>query len=69
MGSNVERAMSEIHFIVKTAPEGGYTAKAVNADIFTEANDLPGLAGYIRDAVHCHFGDELAFDIDIFGKD
>jgi hypothetical protein len=61
--------MPEIHFVVKEAPEGGYTAKAANADIFTEADDLPTLTDNIFDAVHCHFGDELALDIDIPGKD
>ena len=47
--------MSEIHFIVEEAPEGGYTARAVGADIFTEADDLPGLHEQVRDAVRCHF--------------
>jgi hypothetical protein len=52
--------MSEIHFIVEDAPEGGYTAKAVNADIFTEADDIPGLHANIRDAVRCHFDEGAA---------
>ncbi len=47
--------MSDIHFVVEEASEGGYTAKAVNEDIFTEADDLPALRANIRDAVHCHF--------------
>lgn len=47
--------MSEIHFIVEEAPEGGYVARAVGADIVTEADDLPGLYAQVRDAVHCHF--------------
>ena len=61
--------MSEIHFVVEEAPEGGYIAKAITGDIFTEADDLPSLADNIRDAVHCHFGDELVFSIDILRKD
>ncbi|MDF1481834.1 hypothetical protein [Extensimonas sp. H3M7-6] len=47
--------MSEIHVIVEQAPEGGYLARAVGADIFTEADDLAQLRAQIRDAVHCHF--------------
>lgn len=47
--------MTEIHFIVEEAPEGGYTARAVGEDIFTEADDLPALHEQVRDAVRCHF--------------
>jgi hypothetical protein len=50
--------MSEIHFIVEEAPEGGYVARAVGVDIVTEADDLPGLHAQVRDAVHCHFDEE-----------
>ena len=49
--------MSEIHFIVEEAPEGGYLARAVGVDIVTEADDLPSLHTQVRDAVHCHFED------------
>lgn len=47
--------MAEIHFVVEEAPEGGYTARAVNEDIITEADDLTGLYANVRDAVRCHF--------------
>lgn len=47
--------MSEIHFIVEEAPEGGYLACAVGVDILTEADDLSSLQAQVRDAVHCHF--------------
>ena len=50
--------MSEIHFIVEEAAEGGYIARAVGEDIFTEADDLPGLHTQVRDAVRCHFDDD-----------
>ena len=46
--------MSEIHFIVEEAPEGGYVARAVSVDIVTEADDLPSLRAQVRDAVRCH---------------
>ena len=48
-------SMSEIHFIVEEAPEGGFTARAVGVDIFTEADNLAGLHQQVRDAVRCHF--------------
>ena len=47
--------MTEILFIVDEAAEGGYTARAVGASIFTEADNLDELRTAIRDAVRCHF--------------
>lgn len=47
--------MNELIFLVEEAPEGGYTARALGASIFTEADDLAGLHERIRDAVRCHF--------------
>ena len=47
--------MKEIIFIVEEAPEGGWTARALGQDIFTEADDLESLKVMIRDAVKCHF--------------
>ena len=47
--------MTEILFIVEEAPEGGYTAKAVGASIFTEAETIGELKEMVRDAIVCHF--------------
>ena len=47
--------ISEIHFILEEALEGGYIARAVGVGIVTEADDLPSLHAQVRDAVHCHF--------------
>lgn len=47
--------MTEIHFIVDEALEGGLVARAMGADIFTEADDVKALHALARDAVHCHF--------------
>lgn len=47
--------MNEIIFLVEEAPEGGYTAKALGAAIFTEADDMQSLQEMVRDAVRCHF--------------
>jgi hypothetical protein len=51
--------MTEIHFIVEEAPEGGFVARAVGADIFTEADDLTALHAQLRDAVRCHFDEDI----------
>ena len=50
--------MNELIFLVEEAPEGGYTARALGASISTEADDLADLHHQVRDAVHCHFGED-----------
>ena len=52
--------MDELIFIVEEAPEGGYTARALGAAIFTEADDLAALHEQVRDAVSCHFDEGQA---------
>ncbi len=50
--------MHEIIFVVEEAPEGGYTARALGASIFTEGDDVKDLETQVRDAVRCHFEEE-----------
>ena len=52
--------MNEILFVVEEAPEGGFTARALGAAIFTEADTLADLYHRVRDAVQCHFEDGCA---------
>lgn len=52
--------MTEIHFIVEEAPEGGFVARAMGADIFTEADTVADLHAQVRDAVRCHFDEGQA---------
>jgi hypothetical protein len=47
--------MEELIFIVEGAAEGGLTARALGASIFTEADDLASLREQVRDAVRCHY--------------
>ncbi|HJZ82787.1 MAG TPA: hypothetical protein VKD91_20650 [Pyrinomonadaceae bacterium] len=47
--------MHELIFLVENAPEGGFTARALDASIFTEADDVDDLRRQVRDAVRCHF--------------
>jgi hypothetical protein len=49
--------MSEIVLLVEDAPEGGLTARALGASIFTEADTLDALRETVRDAVACHIDD------------
>jgi hypothetical protein len=50
--------MKEIIFLLEEAPEGGYTARALGASIFTEADNMADLRVKIRDAVNCLFNSE-----------
>ncbi len=47
--------MTELIFIAEEAPEGGYTARALEHSIFTEADTMEHLKEQIKDAVRCHF--------------
>ncbi len=49
--------MQEIIFIVEESEEGGYTAKALDVAIFTQADSYDELKNAVRDAVKCHFDD------------
>jgi predicted RNase H-like HicB family nuclease len=49
--------MTEIVFQIEEDPEGGYTARALGASIFTQADTVEELRAMIRDAVRCHFDD------------
>jgi hypothetical protein len=48
--------MTEIIFLVEET-EGFFTARALGASIFTEANGMAQLRERVRKAVRCHFGE------------
>lgn len=52
---NLIEYMNEIIFLVENVIEGGYTARALGASIFTEGETLDELRVNIRDAVDCHY--------------
>jgi hypothetical protein len=52
--------MSEVIFLVEEADEGGFTARALELSIFTEADSLAELHERVRDAVRCHFDEGAA---------
>ena len=47
--------MNEITFLIEESLEGGYEARALEASIHTEADNMSELKNSIRDAVKCHF--------------
>ena len=50
--------MDEIVFLIEESLEGGYEARALGYNAFTEADTLEGLKEAVRDAVICHFDEE-----------
>jgi predicted RNase H-like HicB family nuclease len=50
--------MNEIIFLIEDALEGGFTAKAIGENIFTEAESLDELKLNIKEAVECHFEED-----------
>jgi hypothetical protein len=52
--------MSEVIFVVEEAPEGGFTARALDASIFTEADTVAALHERVRGVVRCHFDEGQA---------
>jgi hypothetical protein len=51
--------MTEIVFTVEEDPEGGYAARAHGASIFTQADTIDALREAVKDAVRCHFADDM----------
>ena len=47
--------MNEIIFLVEDAPEGGFSARALEHSIFTAADSEQELQAMAKDAVVCHF--------------
>ena len=52
-------APTEIVFEVTEAIEGGFDARALGYGIFTQGEDWDDLKAMARDAVLCHFGDDV----------
>jgi len=51
--------MGKIVFIVETAQEGGFNARAETESIFTQADTLQQLNLNIAEAIECHFDNEV----------
>lgn len=51
--------MSEVVFQVLSAPEGGFTARAVGHCMYVQAQTLKDLEAHAREAVECQLEDGL----------
>ena len=51
--------LKEIVFIAEEDPEGGYIAWAEGYSIFTQADSWDELLEMIKDAVRCHFDEDV----------
>lgn len=52
--------MTEIIFLVEDDLEGGYIARAIGESIFTQADSIRELRELVKDAVCCHYPNELS---------
>lgn len=51
---------AEIVFEVREAEEGGYWARALGVNIFTQGDDWENLKAMVRDAVRCYYAEDPA---------
>ncbi len=49
---------SEIIFYIEESLDGGFEARALGFDIFTDGDTEDELKRNIKDAVHCHFNEK-----------
>lgn len=50
--------MKELIFLVEESEEGGFTARALEHSIFTEADSYEEIKEAVKDAVECHFDEQ-----------
>jgi len=51
--------INEIIFTVTESVDGGYDAKAIGHSIYTQCDNYSELHEMLKDAVKCHFDDEI----------
>ncbi len=49
----------EIIFYIEDSPEGGYEARALGYSIFTDGDTMDVVKENIRDAIKCHFEENV----------
>ena len=54
----VRTMSSEIIFVVKESPEGGFEAQALGESIYTETESSEEVHRMVRDAVECHYDED-----------
>ncbi|MGB3588918.1 MAG: 2-oxoisovalerate dehydrogenase [Tunicatimonas sp.] len=51
--------MTEIIFVVEEELEGGYQSRALDHAIFTEGDTWESLKLNVKEAIYCHFEEEI----------
>lgn len=51
--------MEEIIFMVEESQETGFTAKGLGVSIYTQGETIEELKNAVRDAVRCHYDDNI----------
>ena len=51
--------MEDLFFLVEESDEGGYIGKGMDVAIVSESETIEGLKAAIKDAVHCHYENEI----------
>ncbi len=51
--------MEEVIFLVEESIEGGLIAKGLGVSIFTQADTIEELRDLVKDAVQCHYDDNM----------
>jgi hypothetical protein len=54
---------TEIIFVFRGSPEGGFEARALGYSIFAQAESMDELTANVKDAIACHFGDANALPV------
>ena len=54
---------SEVIFAVEESPERGFEARALGHAIFTQGETMEELRQMVRDAVHCHFEENVTVSV------
>ena len=54
---------SEVIFAVEESPEGGFEARALGHAIFTQGETMEELRQMVRDAVRCHFEENVTVSV------
>ena len=51
---------NEIVFSFRRSPDGGYEARVLDHSIFTQGETMDDLIANAKDAVACHFGEQVS---------
>jgi predicted RNase H-like HicB family nuclease len=55
----IHQDMKELIFIIESDIEGGFNARSIGENIYTQADSVEELKSMIIDAIDCHFENPL----------